>query len=131
MHRVVRVRRGFERPERRRRRPQEDGAKAHHRRQPRAEVRERLHVVVADVEVRERPRLAVGPRDGERVQRTDPVVPRDEPAQLRAPRSMPSRETIALLVTSNVRRFRSTGNPSRRARRLLERLRSRSESPTP
>ena len=42
---------------------------------------------------------------------------------------MPSRETIALLVTSNVRRFRSTGNPSRRARRLLERLRSRSESP--
>ena len=51
-------------------------AKAHHRRQPRAEVRERLHVVVADVEVRERPRLAVGPRDGERVQRSDRLYAR-------------------------------------------------------
>ena len=80
---IVRVRRRFERPKRRRRRPKEDGSKAHHRRQPRAEVRERLHVVVADVEVRERPRLAVGPRDGERVQRPDPVVSRDESAQLR------------------------------------------------
>ena len=56
---IVRVRRRFERPKRRRRRPKEDGSKAHHRRQPRRGP-QHLHVVVADVGVRERPRLAVG-----------------------------------------------------------------------
>ena len=42
---------------------------------------------------------------------------------------MPSSDTMLLLVTSSVRRLRSTGMPSSRAMRLLERFRSLNESP--